>query len=224
MEYIKQSPIFLHHTLFKHQHTIKERTDCILEPLQAILQLSCLAFAPYGTKLTIRQNILYIQYPSYTQGIIRWIQNDTKEDIYFIFHIFRRFVQNYQHLKDITYKKHNLYDIIIKLTLQGLQNLIETYNNHNFNIIHTLTMYKTLIQHTELFTNNDLQEYTMDTIFKSIKDIYNTQEYYMILHILIHMMNQQNEHLQYYHIQGMNIILKSKEQKIKEWIQKHCTL
>ena len=36
----------------------KERFDIILEPLQAITQLSLLAFCPYGSKLTISNNLL----------------------------------------------------------------------------------------------------------------------------------------------------------------------
>ena len=41
----------------------KERFGIILEPLQAILQLAFLSFAPIETKLTIYNNILYIQGP-----------------------------------------------------------------------------------------------------------------------------------------------------------------
>jgi hypothetical protein len=36
----------------------KERFETILEPLQAILQISYLSFAPIGTKLTIHNNII----------------------------------------------------------------------------------------------------------------------------------------------------------------------
>ena len=35
----------------------KERFETILEPLQAILQIAYLSFAPIGTKLTIQNNV-----------------------------------------------------------------------------------------------------------------------------------------------------------------------
>ena len=59
-------------------NTKKERFDIILEPLQAILQLACLSFCPIGTKLTIQNNLLYVQPPSWHQGIMRRYNNDTQ--------------------------------------------------------------------------------------------------------------------------------------------------
>jgi hypothetical protein len=39
----------------------KERFETILEPLQAIIQLSLLSILPIGTKIAIHENILYLQ-------------------------------------------------------------------------------------------------------------------------------------------------------------------
>ena len=66
----------------------KERFETILEPLQAILQIGYLSFAPIGTKLTIQNNILKIQIPNYSQPVIRWYNNDTQEDLFYLFNIF----------------------------------------------------------------------------------------------------------------------------------------
>ena len=49
----------------------KERFEMILEPLQAMVQLSILSFCPVGTKLSITNNILTIQEPSWSQSISR---------------------------------------------------------------------------------------------------------------------------------------------------------
>ena len=38
----------------------KDKTDMVLEPLQAIVQLAILSLCPIGTKLTIQENILYL--------------------------------------------------------------------------------------------------------------------------------------------------------------------
>ena len=45
----------------------REKLDFILEPLQAMLQLSMLAFCPLGTKLTINDNLLGVQLPGMSQ-------------------------------------------------------------------------------------------------------------------------------------------------------------
>ena len=39
----------------------KERFEIILEPLQAMIQISFLGFYPIGSKLNIHNNLLYIQ-------------------------------------------------------------------------------------------------------------------------------------------------------------------
>ena len=78
----------------------KERFETILEPLQAILQIGYLSFAPVGTKLTIHNNILQIQNPKYSQPVIRWYNNDTQEDLFYLFNIFYRLKKFYHFLND----------------------------------------------------------------------------------------------------------------------------
>ena len=73
----------------------KERFDIILEPLQAITQLSLIAFCPTGSKLTLNNNLLFIQTPNWRQGIIRSFQNDKRDDLFFLFNVINRFNKFY---------------------------------------------------------------------------------------------------------------------------------
>ena len=57
----------------------REKLDYILEPLQSLLQLSLLGFSPVGSKLTIKDNLLYIQQPGLSQGIIRFLMMTPKK-------------------------------------------------------------------------------------------------------------------------------------------------
>lgn len=138
----------------------KERFETILEPLQAILQISYLSFAPIGTKLTIQNNILQIQIPNYSQSVIRWYNNDTQEDLFYLFNIFYRFKKFYHFLNSSTapaeHKK--LYDILIELAKTGIGNLIRTYSQTDkIHILHTLQMYKAMLESDEKGRqNNDL--------------------------------------------------------------------
>ena len=59
----------------------KERFEFILEPMQALVQLSCLAFCPIGSKITIYNNLLYIQTPSWKQCVVRTYYKDSKDDL-----------------------------------------------------------------------------------------------------------------------------------------------
>jgi hypothetical protein len=132
----------------------KERFETILEPLQAILQIGYLSFTPIGTKLTIHNNILQIQHPNYSQPVIRWYNNDTQEDLFYLFNIFYRFKKFYFFLNDGAANKNEkanstnkkLYTLLIELAKNGIANLIRTYSQtEKIHILHTLQMYKNIL-------------------------------------------------------------------------------
>ena len=126
----------------------KERFETILEPLQAILQIAMLAFYPVGTKITIKNNIMMLQSPNYTQSMSRWYNNDAKEDLYFLFNVFHRFKKFYAHYKaDAPASvQHRLYALLIDLSQTGINKLIRTYGQTDKpHILQTLTMYKFIL-------------------------------------------------------------------------------
>ena len=86
--------LFLYNTFIGGK---KERFEIILEPLQAILQLALLSFNPIDSKLTINNNILYIQNPAWSQGVVRSYYHDSKNDLFYLFNVFIRFNKFYQH-------------------------------------------------------------------------------------------------------------------------------
>lgn len=132
----------------------REKLDYILEPLQALLQLSLLGFSPVGSKLTIKDNLLYIQTPGVSQGIIRFFNDDSKEDLYYLFNVFRRFVVYYKHIYADTRHKA-LYELLIELSKRGLDKLIMTYTNTNrINVLHTLQMYKVILNKPDFVIPN----------------------------------------------------------------------
>ena len=127
----------------------KERFETILEPMQAILQIALLTFYPVGTKLTIQNNIMTLQPPNYSQSMARWYNNDTKEDLYFLFNVFHRFKKFYAHYKtDATpgSVQHQLYVLLIDMSKDGINKLIRTYSQTDKpHILQTLTMYKFIL-------------------------------------------------------------------------------
>lgn len=121
----------------------KERFETILEPLQALIQISLLSYYPIGSKLTIQNNILHIQAPSYSQSVTRWYNNDTQEDLFYLFNIFCRFKKFYM---DIKVGHAKLFELLISLAKNGINNLIRTYNQTDkTHVLHTLQMYKNML-------------------------------------------------------------------------------
>jgi hypothetical protein len=123
----------------------KEKLDYILEPFQAMVQLALLGYSPVGSKLTIQDNILCIQQPGISQGVIRYFNDDNKDDLYYLFNVFRRFINYYNWM--ISHSQYyKLYLLLLKMTIQGLDNLIQTYSNTDkISVLHTLQMYKTIL-------------------------------------------------------------------------------
>jgi hypothetical protein len=129
----------------------KERFETILEPLQSIIQIALLCYFPIGSKLTIQNNILHIQAPSYTQSVTRWYNNDTQEDLFYLFNIFCRFKKFYI---DVKVEHAKLFELLIHLAKGGINNLIRTYNQTDkTHVLHTLQMYKNMLDGTISYHN-----------------------------------------------------------------------
>jgi hypothetical protein len=147
----------------------KERFDIILEPLQALTQLSALAFCPIGSKLTISNNLLYIQIPGWGQGLLRSFNNDKHDDLFFLFNVIVRFNDFYGYLKNTSGSSGSgssgggggeedtkLFKLLIKLAKQGIDNLLLTYSTIDQpSLLHTLQMYQTLLDNPELIIRNN---------------------------------------------------------------------
>ena len=121
----------------------KERFETILEPLQAIIQIGFISFYPVGAKLAIKHNMLIIQPPNYTQSVSRWYHNDTQDDLCYLFNVFSRFNRFYSYMETTN---SALYVLLVTNARAGIDKLIRTYSDTNKpHILHTLSMYKTMI-------------------------------------------------------------------------------
>lgn len=138
----------------------REKTDMILEPLQSMVQIGLLAFSVPGTKLAIQQNVLVLQRPSIAQGIVRWYSGDKKDDLYYLFHVFRRFILWYnseERSREFRNAQieHRLYKVLLHHAYTGLTTLMETYQQCDMgSLVHVLQMYKMFLKRPEYFLND----------------------------------------------------------------------
>ena len=137
----------------------KERFVIILEPLQAVIQLALLSFYPKGTKLTIANNLLSIQSPTWTQGMWRSYNQDVKEDLFFLFNTIMRFNLFYAFIKDDQDEYCDLFDLLVQLGKRGIDKLLLTYSTtEQPALLHTLQMYRTLLDHPEFLPDNKVHK------------------------------------------------------------------
>jgi len=223
----------------------KERFETILEPLQAILQIALLSFYPVGTKITIQTNILTLQPPTYSQSMLRWYNNDTKEDLYFLFNVFHRFKKFYAHCKHNDGSvQHRLHMLLTDLAKTGINKLIRTYGQTDKpHILQTLTMYKYILDDqlspdimtlqtqpstkphrmkpveddaaSEMASTNN----TVDDIFITIVDIYTPELQHIMYNTLILIRDNESNYQAY--AEGLNKLLEPTCIQLKKWIDEH---
>ena len=203
----------------------KERFETILEPLQAITQLAMLAFCPKGSKLSISNNLLYVQTPTWSQGLLRSYNHDARDDLYFLFSVIRRFNKFYKTSEIGRSRTGNrLFLKLIELSKVGIDNLIQTYSNSDKNaLLHTLRMYRTMLDKPDVFENDvrdcsdqEDEKSSIDDIFINITKIYKSYHIEMIYNtILATVDNPENSET---YISGLNMILEPIHGLINKWI------
>jgi len=194
----------------------QEKADRILEPMQVMIQLALLSFCPTGTKLCVNDNLLSLQLPTLSQGVWRWYNKDSKDDLFFLFNAVKRYHMWYKERQD------PVFYYILQLSKRGITKLIETYQRSDKpSIIHALTLYKSILnmETQELFENTEKSEATIDDIFQKINSLYDEGILAAISNILQLMEKEENEIFRKKYYDGLQLILMPLNNRIQEWIR-----
>ena len=188
--------------------TDKNNKNFILEPMCVIFRLALLQYKDRGTKLSIKNNSIIYQDPTYDQGIVRMIDGDCREDLHNLYHPILKSIEwyPYQEYKD-------LYDECII----GLELLNNVYDKHS-TIRHTLSHYIAVIQ------MNDCEKYREETeinpIIDSLKEVWSLIEIKSTCSLLNLLKNEKNRDI---YLDSLELILDQKEKFINEYIHKIST-
>ncbi len=201
----------------------KEQADLILEPLQVMINLAVLGFCPIGTKININNNMLYLHQPTFTQGLWRWWEGDSKDDLYYLFHAIRRYYKWYKN------EDNKIYNYILDLAKTGIKNLIKTYQKADKkSILHTLSLYNNILDldTPDLFKTDseDTESITIDNVFKNVTVLYDKKTLVIVFKLLQLITECDNEIYVTQYITGLNSILKPTNRNIRNWIQTNLTL
>jgi len=199
----------------------KERFEMILEPFQAITQLAILSYCPIGSKLSITDNILYIQGPSWKQSLVRSYNADKKNDLIYLFSVIKRFHMFYGFLKTGARKNNKeLFDKLVDRSKIGLEKLIQTYSKTDGDhISQTLRMYIKLVDHPETFKDVETDKdrgVQIDDVFEKIVTLYQQDNYTIIL-CLFRLM-ESNPGMYETYLTSMNASVEPVNNKLKKWI------
>tara|TARA_B100001057_G_C22797564_1_gene930246 strand:- start:144 stop:821 length:678 start_codon:yes stop_codon:yes gene_type:complete len=202
----------------------KERFEIILEPLQAITQLAMLAFCPVGTKLSIANNILYVQPPGWGQTIQRTYGRDQRDDLFYLFRMIARYHKFYGFLRDGKGVGATLFSLLTDLSKRGLDNITQTYAlADEAALLHTLKMYRTMLDSPELLEGQiagghgaEAGDAGIDSVFINVRDLYTSHHYDALYHILTLARDNPADHGAY--LDAINALLAPTTRQIKKWI------
>jgi hypothetical protein len=197
----------------------------ILEPFQAMIQIALLGMCPVGTKLTIQENILYLQHPTIIQPISRWYNADKKDDLLFLFQVIRRFIKWYNpsNTGGGSPISIELYQLIIRMAIKGLDSLLKTYNTSDVTtVIQIVGMYKNILQTTDQFDVDKIfseKGIHMDEVFQNIVVIYDPTIINLISNALVLIEKETDETEIANFIQGFNLLMSKINKEIQNWIK-----
>lgn len=123
----------------------KKEKNTIIDPFSCLVKLSLLKFLDKGTKISVYQNRICFNSPTYIQGMVRFIYGDGREDLHNIFQPIQKCVEWFWDEKndDIIYMFNN--------AVNGLKILKCSYSTYA-TIQHTIDYYIIILMQK----NNDL--------------------------------------------------------------------
>lgn len=210
-----------HYFQTKHH---KENVDFVLEPLQSMVQVCLLSFCPVGTMLTIDDGLLCIQKESNSS-------NDKSHDnVYFLLNVFRRFLIYYEFIKE---SNGELYRLLMHYSQLGLDKLIQTYSDDDKALVrYSLKMYKVMLKNSCFFNilNDDYYEdredncacelkTKFDDAFREITKLYK-QDYLMLYENILNFVVSNGDATEST-IEGIRVIFRPVNEKIKKWIHQY---
>lgn len=201
----KVSGMYLYNNMITYYQNKNTQKNLILEPLCCILKLILLQFKENGTKISVSDNSITFNEPSYGQGLVRSLYGDCREDLHNIYHPLLKAVEWYPIREFIIYYEE---------CKKGLQLLLQVYDD-NTTIHHTISHYISIIE-----GKNDKEVSETNPIIDNLKDFWKSEEINVINELLNLILKNIEKDV---YLKCLENIIEEKEKKVNEYIQKVST-
>ena len=186
--------------------TQKKEKNLILEPLTVIFRLAILKYKPPYTKLSIKDNGIVYQGPTYDQGFIRMMEGDTREDLHNLYHPI---------LKCVEWYSQDSYKFLYDECITGL-NILNSVYDRNSTIRHTISHYISVIQNKE----NIDEDIDINPIIDKLKEVWEFSEIQSAISLLKLIHDDVNRDI---YLESLELILQNKESFIHDLLKKIST-
>jgi hypothetical protein len=210
----------------------KKNMGTLLDPINTAISLSMLNFYPDGTKISIQNNEIIFQEPTGYQGISRWKNGDSYEDIHNLVNPIKKLLTTKQNLE--LWGKTN-FEYLCNMMKLGLAKLAKTYKENQI-ANHTIEFYQSLISENmqdkthfleKLDTEpEDMKErrlsdgkYAYD-IYQDFFDDWDNKQVDVIVLLLKNMESEQKEEIRRAYKDGLHLVIGGHNERVKTMIDK----
>lgn len=198
-----------------------ENKNILLEPLSSIFRLLLLKYKPVGTKISICNNSIKYNSPGYSQGIMRNINGDAREDLHNLYNPLIKCMEWFPIKENGEEKENEMYKYYYTESIKGLKFLVDSYEKETI-INHTLNHYIKMIE--DCIENKKIDKLDIDEspLLEKMKDFWKKEEIDIIyqLFLLIDKVNCDEKEV---YIKIIDDIIVMKENKLNEYIIKSST-
>ena len=206
---------FLNIYTYINKTNINTSKNLILEPFCTLIKLILLSYKDKGTKISIYNNSIQYQEPSYIQGILRIWSGDCREDLH---NLYNPIIKALEYC-DLNNDKH-IY--LLNKCIEGLNNLIQNYDNNSI-ITHTLNHYINIIK--KYINNNELDDSLKKNtpIIEGLKTFWDEKELRLIYNMLVHIDENKNKNEKIVYLKNIEDIITFKEKEVYDYISVKST-
>lgn len=164
----------------------------LLDPLSVIIKLAILSNKPVGTKILIKNNVIYFQEPGIFQSITRIFYNTNKTDLQYMYNpIYIACVTFLS--KDSLQLNPRLKNLFI-YAQNGLKKLIETYKNCSIISLCLNYYYAIITNHIEqncdsIFYKDAITSFYSKEVIDSLNDQWTEEKIKIILDLISFLSN-----------------------------------
>ena len=206
---------FLNIYTYINKTNINTSKNLILEPFCTLIKLILLSYKDKGTKISIYNNSIQYQEPSYIQGILRIWSGDCREDLH---NLYNPIIKALEYC-DLNNDKH-IY--LLNKCIDGINNLIQNYDNNSI-ITHTLNHYINIIK--KYIDNNELDDSLKKTtpLVEGLKIFWDEKELKLIYNMLVHIDENKNKNEKIVYLKNIEDIITFKKKEVYDYISEKST-
>ena len=184
----------------------------ILEPFCCLLRIILLAYKDSGTKISIINNGILYHEPNMTQGAVRFINGDAREDLHNLYSPIIKAIEWYK-IDNEDYK------YIFTKSINGIVKLKEVYDKHSI-IFHTLELYNNLLNnHINSIENQvELPDIGSSPLIEQLQNFWLDKEINIVVNLLQIIDTTTTDSIKKEYINILEQIIKIKENKLNNYI------